>query len=218
MRLYRFMRFFVVGYVRVVWRVRYVGLEKVPTAGAYVVAPSHRSMLDIPIAGGITKRRVRFMGKAPLFRVPVLGAIFRALGGFPVERDGSDRAPLRDSMRIIEAGEPLVVYPEGTRQYGREIAPLQPGAAYLALKTGVPIVPLGIAGTEETFRSRAGRIPGFAPVVVVIGDPIAPPPRTGSVAKRANVDALSATLHERLQEYLDAAYELRDTTGARPRS
>jgi 1-acyl-sn-glycerol-3-phosphate acyltransferase len=210
MIFYRFMHFFVVGYTRLVYRVRVVGREHVPTIGAYVIAPSHRSMLDIPVAGAITNRRIRFMGKAPLFRVPVLGAIFRALGGFPVERDGSDRAPLRDSLRILQAGEPLVVYPEGTRQHGRQIAELQPGAAYLAAKAGVPIVPLGIAGTEEPFRSRTGLLPGFGRIVVVVGEPIAPPAREGSVVKRSAVDDLTATLHERLQKLLDEAYTRRD--------
>jgi 1-acyl-sn-glycerol-3-phosphate acyltransferase len=213
MIFYRFMRFFVVGYTRVVYRVRVVGREHVPASGPYVIAPSHRSMLDIPVAGAITTRRIRFMGKAALFRVPVLGTLFRVLGGFPVERDGSDRGPLRESLRILQAGEPLVVYPEGTRQNGRQIADLQPGAAYLAAKAGVPIVPVGIAGTEETFRSHTGRMPGFGRIVVVVGEPIAPPARAGSAVKRSVVDELTATLHERLQKLLDEAYTRRD--GAR---
>lgn len=209
MTFYRFMRFFVVGYVRVVYRARVVGLEHVPRTGPYIIAPSHRSMLDIPLAGAITTRRIRFMGKAPLFRVPMLGTIFRALGGFPVERDGGDVGPVRDSLRILQEGEPLVVYPEGSRQRGRDIAPLQPGAAYLAAKAGVPIVPLGIAGAEETFRTRPGRLPGFGRIIVVVGEPIPPPTRQGSIVKRSAVDELTATLHERLQKLLDESYSLR---------
>jgi 1-acyl-sn-glycerol-3-phosphate acyltransferase len=152
------------------------------------------------------------MGKAPLFRVPVLGSIFRALGGFPVERDGSDFGPIRESLKILEEGEPLVVYPEGSRQRGSEIAELQPGAAYLAAKMGVPIVPVGIAGAEETFRTRRGRLPGFGRIVVVIGEPILPPTRAGSHVKRSSVDELSATLRERLQKLFDEAYIVRDGT------
>lgn len=209
MTFYRFMRFFVVGYVRVVYRVRVVGRERVPKAGPYIIAPAHRSMLDIPLAGAITTRRIRFMGKAPLFRVPVLGTIFRALGGFPVERDGSDFGPLRDSLRILDTGEPLVVYPEGTRQRGPKIAPLQAGAAYLATKAKVPIVPVGIAGAEETFRSRRGLLPGFDRIVVVVGEPIPAPVREGSVVKRSAVDDLSDVLRERLQKLIDEAYTLR---------
>lgn len=209
MILWRVLHFVVVGYTRVVYRVRVVGRELVPPTGSYIIAPTHRSMLDIPLAGTITNRRIRFMGKAPLFRVPVLGAMFRALGGFPVERDGSDVGPLRESLRILETGEPLVVYPEGTRQHGREIAPLQPGAAYLSAKAGVPIVPVGIAGAEETFRSRRRWLPGFGRIVVVVGEPILPPVRQSSVVKRSAVDELTATLHERLQKLTDEAYSLR---------
>jgi 1-acyl-sn-glycerol-3-phosphate acyltransferase len=213
MTFYRFMRFFIVGYTVLVYRVRVIGREHLPKTGPYVIAPSHRSMLDIPVAGAVTTRRVRFMGKAPLFRVPVLGSIFRALGGFPVERDGSDFGPIRESLKILEEGEPLVVYPEGSRQRGSEIAELQPGAAYLAAKMGVPIVPVGIAGAEETFRTRRGRLPGFGRIVVVIGEPILPPTRAGSHVKRSSVDELSATLRERLQKLFDEAYIVRDGTG-----
>jgi 1-acyl-sn-glycerol-3-phosphate acyltransferase len=212
MTFYRFMRFFIVGYTVLVYRVRVIGREHLPKTGPYVIAPSHRSMLDIPVAGAVTTRRVRFMGKAPLFRVPVLGSIFRALGGFPVERDGSDFGPIRESLKILEEGEPLVVYPEGSRQRGSEIAELQPGAAYLAAKMGVPIVPVGIAGAEETFRTRRGRLPGFGRIVVVIGEPILPPTRAGSHVKRSSVDELSATLRERLQKLFDEAYIVRDGT------
>ena len=135
-----------------------------------------------------TRRRIRFMGKASLFRVPVLGSLFRALGGFPVERDGTDRRPLRDSLEMLRMVRCSRVYPEGTRQHGREIQPLQPGAAYLAIKAGVPIVPVGIAGTEEPFRG-AHRLPRFGRGVVLIGEPIQPPARIGSV-----VSASSSTI------------------------
>ena len=212
MRTYQIIRLLVVGYTRAVYRVRVIGRGHVPKAGAYIIAPAHRSMLDIPLASAVTNRRIRFMGKAPLFRVPVLGAVFRALGGFPVERDGGDVGPVRDSLRILEAGEPLVVYPEGSRQRGRQIAELQPGAAYLAAKVGVPIVPVGIAGAEETFRTRPGRMPGFGRIVVLVGEPILPPTRTSSVVKRSSVDELSATLHERLQKLIDEAYSVRSGT------
>jgi 1-acyl-sn-glycerol-3-phosphate acyltransferase len=213
MKTYRVVRLLVVGYVRGVYRVRVLGREHVPSAGAYIIAPAHRSMLDIPLASAISTRRIRFMGKAPLFRVPVLGWIFTALGGFPVERDGGDVGPVRESLRILEAGEPLVVYPEGSRQRGPTIAELQPGTAYLSAKIGVPIVPVGIAGAEETFRTRPGRLPGFGRIVVVVGEPILPPTRTGSVVKRSAVDELSGTLRERLQKLIDEAYVVRSGTG-----
>jgi 1-acyl-sn-glycerol-3-phosphate acyltransferase len=186
-----------------------IGTERVPKSGGFVFAPSHRSMLDIPWLAAATKRRIRFMGKASLFRVPVLGWCFAALGGFPVERDGSDRGPLRDSLAILANGEPLAVYPEGTRQHGREIQPLQAGAAYLAIKAGVPIVPVAIAGSEEPFRGGR-RLPRFPRGLVLVGEPIQPPARTGSVVKRELVDHLSAQLRIELQKLSDDAFAQRD--------
>ena len=211
MTFYRGVRVLLVAYLRLVYRIRVTGREHSPVDGPFILAPAHRSMLDIPIVGVISKRRVHFMGKSSLFRVPLLGSLFRVLGGFPVERDGTDTAALRESLRFLKAGEPLVVYPEGTRQHGREISPLQAGAAWLSLKTGAPIVPVGIAGAEETFRARRGLLPGFGRIVVVIGEPIYPPPRTGSgsVVKRAAVDELSATLRSRIQSLFDEAYAIR---------
>lgn len=210
MLFYRVVAFFVTGIPKVLWRVRIEGRENLPPTGAYVIAPSHRSMMDIPFVAGITTRRVRFMGKAPLFRIPVVGAAFRALGSFPVERDGNDRKPLRDSLAILAEDEPLVVYPEGTRQNGPDIQPLQPGAAYLAVKAQVPVVPVGIAGAEQIFRSRSGRLPGMGRVVVVIGEPIVPPALTGSVVKRELVNETTATLAKELQQVFDRANEIRD--------
>lgn len=211
MIFYRVVAFFVTGIPRLLWRVRIEGRENLPAGGAYVIAPSHRSMMDIPFVASITKRRVRFMGKAPLFRIPVVGSAFRALGSFPVERDGNDRKPLRDSLEILAAGDPLVVYPEGTRQNGPVIQPLQPGAAYLAVKSRVPIVPVGIAGAEQIFRSRRGRLPGMGKVVVVVGEPIVPPERSGSVVKREVVNEVSGVLSQELQQVFDRANHLRDT-------
>ena len=182
-----------------------IGAGRIPTSGAFVIAPTHRSMLDIPWVAMSTPRRIRFMGKASLFRVPVLGWLFTVLGGFPVERDGSDRAPLRDSLRILEGGEPLVVYPEGTRQRGDVIQPLQPGAAYLAIKAQVPIVPVAMYDTERAWRGP-GRFPRFGgPGVVLVGTPIVPPVRNGSVVKRELVEQLTAHLHTELQRLYDEA-------------
>jgi 1-acyl-sn-glycerol-3-phosphate acyltransferase len=200
---------------RLVWRVRIRGREHVPAQGACILAPSHRSMMDIPFLATTTRRRIRFMGKRQAFDWPVVGPLFVRLGSFPVERDGDDRQALRTALHVLEYdGEPLAVYPEGTRQHGRKIAPLQPGAAYMAIRAGVPIVPIGIAGAEEIQRrGRTGwvrRLPRLTRVAVVVGPAIHPPVRApGKAVKRAAVDELTARLRDELQTVLDEAYELR---------
>jgi 1-acyl-sn-glycerol-3-phosphate acyltransferase len=191
------------------WRIRVRGIENLPKDSGYVLAPAHRSMMDIPIIAFLTKRPLRYMGKASLFRVPVLGWLFTILGGFPVERDGNDRKALRDSIDMLKSGQILLVYPEGTRQSGPKISDLQPGAAYLALRAGVPIVPVGLAGTEEILREHKLPIPRFGRVTMVVGEPMTTPPHDKGVVPRADVDALTLQLHERLQTLFDEAYELR---------
>ena len=196
---------------RVVYRARIRGREHLPAESGYVLASSHRSMMDIPFTAWLTPRPLRYMGKVSLFKIPVLGWIFRTLGGFPVSRDGTDRKALRESIEMLKNNEILLLYPEGTRQHGPKIEPLQPGAAYLALRAGTPIVPVGIAGTEQIFRSHGTKIPHFGRVAVVVGEPIVPPARTSSgVVPRADVDALTSELHEALQKVFDEANALRD--------
>jgi 1-acyl-sn-glycerol-3-phosphate acyltransferase len=210
MLFYTVIRWIVGGGSRVAFRLRLRGEENLPKSGGYVVAPSHRSMMDIPFVAWITPRQIRYMGKVSLFKIPVIGWLFTVLGGFPVQRDGTDRKALRQAIDMLQRGEVLLVYPEGTRQHGPKIEPLQPGAAYLALRAGVPIVPVGIAGSEEIFRSHATKRPRFGRVAVVIGEPIVPSTRESGVVPRAEVDSLTAQLHDAVQHVFDEAYELRD--------
>jgi 1-acyl-sn-glycerol-3-phosphate acyltransferase len=210
MLFYRIIRFLVGGGSKAVFRARVRGLENLPASGGYVLAPSHRSMMDIPFAAWLTPRQLRYMGKASLFKIPVLGKLFAVLGGFPVQRDGTDRKALRDSIAMLQNGEVLLVYPEGTRQHGPKIQPLQPGAAYLALRADVPILPVGIAGTEEILRTPGKRLPRFGRVAMVVGEPFVMPARATSAVPRDQVDAVTAELSDRLQVLLDEAYDLRD--------
>lgn len=211
---YRFVWIVVGQGSRIAYRVVMKGRERLPSAGGYILAPSHRSMMDIPFTAILTRRQLRYMGKASLFRIPVLGTLFRALGGFPVERDGTDRKAVREAMQMLRRGEILLVYPEGTRQHGDEIAPLQPGAAYLALRTGVPIVPVGIAGSEEILRAHGRRFPRFGRVAIVVGEPLHPPSLSSTIVPRAEVDRLTTRLAGALQRAFDEARALRD--GAAP--
>lgn len=210
MLYYQTVRAIVGGGSCAIYRVRIRNRDRLPAHGGYVLAPSHRSMMDIPYAAWLSPRPLRYMGKASLFRIPVAGSFFRSLGGFAVARDGTDRKALRDSIAMLQAGDVLLVYPEGTRQHGPKIQPLQPGAAYLALRAGVPIVPVGIAGTEEVLRSHRVKVPRFGRGVMVVGEPLVTPPRGSGVVSRERVDALTAQLHDALQVVFDEANEIRE--------
>ncbi|MEY3806607.1 MAG: hypothetical protein RIR69_1419, partial [Actinomycetota bacterium] len=143
---YRIMHTIVVGVVMAYTRTKVVGRHNIPKHGPYVLAPIHRSNIDTPLAAAVTARRLRFMGKDSLWKFGPIGWILSALGAFPVTRGTADREALKRCIAVLENGEPLVLFPEGTRQFGPQVMPLFDGAAYVAVKAGVPIVPLGIGG------------------------------------------------------------------------
>jgi 1-acyl-sn-glycerol-3-phosphate acyltransferase len=203
---YKFCRALVVGLARVLWRLKVVHGERIPRSGAYVLAPTHRSVLDTPFLGAVTRRRIRFMGKAELWKKGWSARFLSALGGFPVERGVADRSALRSAIAAVEGGEPLAVFPEGTRRHGPLIEDLHDGVAYVAARVGVPIIPVGIGGSEEIL-AKGRKLPRLHRVVLVVGEPLDPPSRTGSV-RRGDVAALTERLQAELQALFDEAQEL----------
>ena len=203
---YRVARFISVTVFCGLWfRTSYEGRENVPASGPYVVAPVHRSNLDTLIVGGISRRRLRFMGKDSLWKSRFFGSLFSALGAFPVHRGSADREALRLSIDVLKGGEPLVMFPEGTRQSGPTVQPLFEGAAYVACRAGVPIVPVGIGGSEAAMP-KGSKMIRPAKVHVVVGRPLVPPAPTDSGrVPRAAVHELTEELHAELQTLFDSA-------------
>ena len=203
---YRTLRAALEGVLRVLLRVSVNGREHIPVTGGFILAPGgHRSILDTPLAALAGTRVLRYMGAETYFNIPGLGLFLRAMGGFPVERSMTDRLALRLSEEVLANGEPLVVFPEGTRQDGPIVQPLKEGAAFLACRAGVPIVPVGIGGAERAMPKGARWIRPTK-VVLVIGEPLHPPTRAeGGRVKRSTVRAVSADLRVRLQDLFDEA-------------
>jgi 1-acyl-sn-glycerol-3-phosphate acyltransferase len=205
---YGFVRALVAGLCRLLWRIRVVHPERVPESGACVLAPSHRSYLDTPFLACVTRRRIRFMGKAEMWKYRRAGRFFSALGGFPVDRAGADRAAMRAAEAALAGGEPLGMFPEGTRRSGPVIADLHNGVAFVAARMGVPIVPIGIGGSERIL-ARDRKLPKLTKVVVVVGEPIHPPAREpGASVRRGDVAALTERLTAEVQRLFDEAEAL----------
>lgn len=205
--LYRVCRNALVGFCRLYWRLRVEGREHVPD-GAFVLAPVHRSNIDTPLVAGITTRRLRYMGKDSMWKHRAPGWLFSALGAFPVKRGTADRAAMRRCLEVLAEGEPLVVFPEGGRRSGPVVGPISEGAAYLAIRAGVPVVPVGIGGSERAMTKGSWLL---RPVrcTVVVGPPLHPEPgkEAGRASRRA-VRELSDRLHAELQRLLDEARRL----------
>lgn len=206
--MYAVIRAIIHGACRVWFRLEIVGREHLPTEGAYIVSPIHRSNLDTPVLSAITTRRLRYMGKESLWRSRALGWLLTALGGFPVQRGTADREALKAGLACVERGEPLVMFPEGTRQTGPAISELFDGPAYVACRTLTPIVPIGLGGTERAMPKGA-RFIRPVKMTIVIGAPIEPPPlkESGRVSRKAVRD-LTAELGESIQALFDEAQDL----------
>jgi 1-acyl-sn-glycerol-3-phosphate acyltransferase len=204
---YGAVRGIILGFAKVFWRLEIHGAENVPTDRPFVIAPVHRSNIDFALIATVTRTRMRYMGKDSLWKVAPLGAIFSVLGAFPVRRGSADREALRLSMSIIEHGEPLVLFPEGTRQQGPVVQPLFEGAAYVASRTGVPIVPVGIGGSERAMP-KGSKVFRPVKIVVVIGEPIVPPRADGPRVPRRVVHELTARLFDDVQRLFDEARRL----------
>ncbi len=196
---------------RVCFRLAVEGRENLPSSGPYVLAPVHRSNIDFLLVSTVVRQRVRFMGKESLWKVAALGRFIASLGAFPVRRDKVDRVALRRCVEILANGEPLTIFPEGARQFGPVVSELFEGAAYVAARAGVPVVPVGIAGSEAAMPKGAKLI---RPVKIhlVLGRPLWGQPHgqagAGKVS-RSELRQRTDQLRVALQEVFDQARALR---------
>lgn len=153
------------------------GTANVPRAGPAILAMNHESSLDIPLIVVACPREIVFMAKRELFKNAFARWWIRMLGGFRVDRDRFDLRAIRMALAVVSRRQVLGMYPEGTRSPG-ELLPFLNGAAWVALRTGAPIVPCAISGTDRTsqaWRPRRVRVRvSFAPPIAVerVDDPV----------------------------------------------
>ncbi|MCY3909988.1 MAG: lysophospholipid acyltransferase family protein [bacterium] len=183
------------------------GRRNLPRKGGVIIAPTHRSNLDTLIVGASAGRPLRYFAKSGLFKGPTTTRLLVTMGAFPVRRDSIDRSALKAALMVLEAGQPLVVFPEGERKSGTRIHPLLDGVAWLAAKAQVPVVPVAIGGTERAMGIGV-RMPRPRVVRSVWGEPLAPPETDHR--GRATRDALiqySDDLREILQIMFDGVQQ-----------
>lgn len=192
---------------------RIEGDENVPETGGVIIAPNHLSLADpLPVGLGL-KRPAYYMASTQIFDVPVVRTFARWMRAFPVKQDSADRAALRKSEKLLESGEALVIFPEGHVEETGELDPIQPGVIMLALRAAVPIVPVGLIGTERVIPygkmlpRRAG-----SPVWVRFGKPIPVDTLSGGLKGREALDHGTAVLAEAIAGIVK---ELREEEAAR---
>ena len=212
---YHATRAVVAGWLRSCWRLRWYGAELVPTEGATLVCPNHSSFLDSWIEALGHRRMPRWMGKRELIDTPVLGSYLRRGGVFPVDRGRSDSTAIDIAACLLESGQRVVVYPEGTRVRTAPdpdgLGVPRAGAARLALATGAPIQPVATYGLKpDTGRvhlaSAIRRMPFARRVTTVYGEPFRVPYEDSP--SRATVEELRDEIWRRVRELYAVAREV----------
>ena len=183
---YRQVRRVFSGLVRAIYRIEVVGADRLPVAGPAVVAPNHESVLDPFVLGAAISRDVRFVAKAELWRSRLFAWMLDGLGAIPITRGRSDYQAAALVLKALEAGQAVVIFPQGAVRGDRA---WKQGAAHAALVTGAPLVPVRLVGTARAL-SR-GRI-GFPRLRVIVGEPI-------EVARGPEDPAAATKLTERLR-------------------
>ncbi len=212
---YRFLRILVHAINRGYWRVEVDGASVVPTSGPVILAPVHRSFMDFFVASEVTKRKIFYMAKDDLWNSPRLGSFLESVGAFPVHRDGADRLALDRAQAVLEHGDALILFPEGTRRSGPVIEELHEGAAFLAARTGAPIIPIGIGGTAEAMP-KGSKFIRPVKVHLVVGAAIPAPARSSKGrVPRHQVHEVTEHLRAELQRLFDEAQTRAGRSNAR---
>jgi 1-acyl-sn-glycerol-3-phosphate acyltransferase len=203
--IYRFLRLLVRLLNRVLFRTTVEGADQVPTDGPVIIAPVHRSFIDFFVASEVTDRKLHYMAKDSLWKNRQLAAILPAVGAFPVHRESADRESLRRAQQVLEAGEVLILFPEGERRSGPVVEDLHEGVAFLAARTGATVVPVGIGGSASVMP-KGKRIPRPRHIHLVVGAPLPAPERSpGGRIPRSTLHRFTEELTGSIQDLYDRA-------------
>lgn len=156
-------------FFHVYFRMRRYGMEHIPKAGPVIFAANHRSFMDPFVIAMLTRRPVYYVAKKELFENRVQGWLLNRLGAFPIDREKGDRQSMATARTILERGDCVVIFPEGTRIRKGPLGAPRRGVGRLALETGAPVVPVAVVGTD---RVRRGLLIRPCRVRVRAGHPI----------------------------------------------
>ncbi len=190
--------------LRAAFRVRFSGWENVPPGGA-ILAGNHVSYLDPALLWCVTPRPTHFVAKSELWDTGWLGYLLDRFWAIPVKRESADREMIATASTLLSAGELMGMFPEGTRKRDSDpdrLGEAHGGVAFLAIRNAVPVVPVGIAGTERALPAGA-KFPRFTRVSIRIGEPVRPSDFTGG--RKERMEAMTATIMQRIAAVRDEA-------------
>jgi len=184
--LYKIVKAILVVVTHIVYRFDVTGRENIPATGAFILCANHIHAFDAVMVAVFSRRQPRFMAKKEVFNNAVFGAFLRAVGAFPVDRGSTDMAAFRKSMDILKNNHGLLIFAQGTRMEGFEDA--KRGVALFALKSGAPIIPIGISGSYRPFSK----------IRICIGSEISMDDYQGQKIKTELIDEVMGVVTERI--------------------
>ena len=201
--LARLVRATVAKLLLLVFRVRLLGRDHLPDGGA-VLAGNHISYADPALLWSAAPRPTHFMAKSELWEHDIIGWGLDMFWAFPVVRGRSDRTALAKAAAYLAAGEPVAIFPEGTRNREGD-AEAQGGAAFIAARAGVPLVPVGIDGTER-IRPKGSKFVHFPRVTISVGRPVRAEDFPG-LGRKETIEAMTAEVMRRIGDEVQHARE-----------
>ena len=198
--LYNIIRFIARVFVAIFYRVRVEGLKNVPEKGAFVLCANHTYYKDLILIGSFTPRKVYWMAKSELFRFPIFNVLIKNLGAFPVKRGAHDRESVKIVYKVLYSGEPLGIFPEGTRVADPENRPTFKRAyVTFAANTGAAILPAALRYEGGPFGR--GRL--FSRAFLTFGEVVYL--EQGRKYERSELEELSASImswiHKKIISY-----------------
>lgn len=190
-----FFRLLVTVIFTIFYRVEVVNTENVPESGPVLICANHNGIMDMFFIGYKIKRYVHYMAKEELFKIPLIGFIIKCLGAFPVKRGKGDVSSIKTVFRLLEEGKVVGIFPEGTRTRGKrkEDIKIKPGAAMIALRTGVQVLPVAIKGSYRLFSK----------VKVVFGKPFRIEPEEGKKYRNSDLVKISEDIMKKVYSLLE---------------
>lgn len=152
---YKFFRFIFWLFAKIYLRLKVIGKNNFPKTGGLIVASNHVSYLDPVLVGVSADREINFMAKKELFSNPIMSKLLWSWHVFPVKRDSADLFAIKEAIRRVKKGEGLLIFPEGTRQSGKEFGKPEEGVGFLVSKLNVPVIPVYVSGTDQALPKDA---------------------------------------------------------------
>ena len=196
--LWEFIRLILLFIFFVTSRVHLRGRSNIPRRGPYIIAANHLSWIDVPMVPAYIPGKVVYMAKEEAFRSKV-GWLVRFLGAFPVRRGEADRQALRTADDLLKKQKALVIFPEGTRSKTCTLAKAHAGLGMIALRSGAPVVPVAIWGSEDVFKKFG------AQVTICYGEPVVFKPK-GAKVTREDIEATTEEVMHRIAAMLPERY------------